>query len=79
MITTSGSPRKMSVYTRAGQRSHRCREMPATASAMPRTSPITAALTVRISVFGRPVLSRSGIGLLVQIPVQERVGPSLQD
>ena len=63
MITTSGI-RKMSVYTRAGQRNQRCREIPATANAMPRTSPITAALTVRISVFGRPVLNRSGMACL---------------
>jgi hypothetical protein len=40
------------VYTRAGHRSQRAREMPATASPMPSTRPITAALTVRISVFG---------------------------
>src|SRR5690349_21122436 len=64
MITTSGSPRKMSVYTRAGQRSHRDREMPATASAMPSTKPITAAQTVRIKVFGSPVLNKSGIACL---------------
>jgi hypothetical protein len=60
MITTSGRPRKMSVYTRAGQRNRRDREMPAMASAMPSTRPMTAALTVRMSVFGSPVLSRSG-------------------
>ncbi len=64
MITTSGSPRKMSVYTRAGQRSQRDLEMPATASAMPRTRPMTEALTVRINVFGRPVLKRSGMACL---------------
>src|ERR1700740_2697644 len=50
--------------TRAGQRSQRDREMPATASAMPSTRPITDALTVRINVFGRPVLSRSGMACL---------------
>jgi hypothetical protein len=64
MITTSGRPRKTSVYTRAGQRSHRDREMPAMARAMPRISPMMLALTVRISVLGRPVLSRSGIACL---------------
>jgi hypothetical protein len=64
MITTSGSPRKMSVYTRAGQRSQRDREMPATASSMPSTTPMMLALNVSINVFGRPVLNRSGIACL---------------
>ncbi len=64
MITTSGSPRKMSVYTRAGHRSQRAREMPATASAIPSTRPMTLALTVRINVFGSPVLNRSGTACL---------------
>src|SRR5215213_8985418 len=45
MITTSGSPRKMSVYTRAGHRSQRDREMPPTARAMPSTRPMTLART----------------------------------
>src|SRR6187397_1554278 len=38
--------------------------MPATASAMPSTKPITDALTVRINVFGSPVLNRSGTACL---------------
>ena len=38
--------------------------MPATASAMPSSKPITLALIVRINVFGRPVLNRSGIACL---------------
>jgi len=67
MITTSGSPRKMSVYTRAGHRSQRDGEMPATASAMPSTRPITEALTVSINVFGSPVLNRSGIPHRLQL------------
>jgi len=64
MITTSGSPRKMSVYTRAGHRSQWAREIPATASAIPSTKPMTLALTVRINVFGSPVLNRSGTACL---------------
>ena len=67
MITTSGSPRKMSVYTRVGHRSQRDCEMPATASAMPSTRPITEALTVSINVFGSPVLSRSGTACLYRL------------
>ena len=38
--------------------------MPATASPMPSSRPITLALTVRINVFGRPVFNRSGIACL---------------
>src|SRR5690349_5441970 len=38
--------------------------MPATASVMPSSRPMTLALTVRINVFGRPVLRRSGIACL---------------
>src|SRR6185295_14283638 len=64
MITTSGRPRNTSVYTLAGQRSQRDREMPATARPMPRTSPMMLALTVRIRVFGSPVLNRSGMACL---------------
>ena len=61
MITTSGSPRNTSVYTRAGHRNQRALEMPATARPMPSTSPMTLAHTVRIRVLGRPVVNRSGI------------------
>src|SRR5271169_334511 len=61
MTTTSGRPRKISVYTRAGQRNQRECEIPAIASTMPTASPITLALTVRINVLGSPVVSRVGM------------------
>ncbi len=51
----------MSVYTRAGQRSQRERDSPARASSMPSTVPMTPDASARISVFGRPVFSRSGM------------------
>ncbi len=60
MTTTAGRPRKMSVYTRAGHRNQREREMPHSARIMPRMVPSTPDTTDRMSVLTRPVLISSG-------------------
>ncbi|WP_171049926.1 hypothetical protein [Nocardia cyriacigeorgica] len=49
----------MNTALRAGRRSQRLREIPATASSMPIAVPSTPHTTARINVFGRQVSSRS--------------------